>query len=240
MRIFLDTANVDEIAHINRWGVIEGITTNQKIFLAERGVDFKERVLQIVNMTQGPVSVELTKKTFPELLIEAQTYWGWSPQRITVKVAMSGDGLGLEVINALSKKHIPVNATVMMNFPQAMLAAKAGAKFVSIFYRRCLDSGGDPIEEIKRTRMLIDDSKLATEIIAGSLREVVDVSNAFSAGAHICTVPYKVLVKAPFHTKSEETIKEFDDSWKEFLKSHSPLAPTKYVKRLHKSIRVKA
>ena len=240
MRIFLDTANVDEIAHINSWGIIEGITTNQKIFLAEKGVNFKERVLQIVNMTKGPVSVELTKKTFNELLTEAQTYWSWNTERITVKVAMSGDGLGLEVINALSKKHIPSNATVMMNSAQAMLAAKSGARFVSIFYRRCLDSGGDPIQEIRRTRTFLEDSKLQTEIIAGSLREVEDISQAFASGAHICTVPYKVLVKAPFHPKSEETIKEFDDSWKEFLKSSSALTPTKYVKRVHKSIRVKA
>lgn len=219
MRIFLDTANLDEITHINKWGIIEGVTTNQKIFLAEKGVDFKERVMQIVQATKGSVSVELAKKSFKEMVEEAQTYMSWSPERITIKVAMSGDGLGLEVINHLASKGIKVNATCMMNFPQALLAAKAGATYVSLFYRRCIDAGGDPTQEIKRTRMFIEDSKLPTEIIAGSIREVEDVANAFAAGGHICTVPYKILVKMPFHPKSEETIKEFDDSWQEFLKA---------------------
>lgn len=230
MRVFLDTANLEEISHINKWGVIEGITTNQKIFLNEKGTNFKERVLEIINLTRGDVSVELTTKTYEEMVKEAGHYHKWSPRRIAVKVPMTADGVGLEVISTLKEKGIKVNATCMMNFPQALLAAKAGATYVSLFYRRCLDAGGDPIEEIKRTRMFIDDSTLKTEIIVGSIREVDDVANAFAAGAHICTVPYKILVKAPYHPKTEETIKEFDDSWKEFLASQQEETSVKKVK----------
>ena len=219
MKLFLDTANVKEIEHINKWGVIDGITTNQKIFLAEKGVDFKQRVLEIVGMTKGPVSIELTKKSVADMVKEAETYHSWSPERIAIKVAMSGDGLGLEVINILHQKGIRINATCMMNFAQGLLAAKAGADYVSLFYRRAMDSGLDPVEEIRRLRYFIDDSKLPSEIIAGSIREVGDVCNALAAGAHIPTIPYKIFIQMPFHQKSEDTIAEFDKSWLEFLKN---------------------
>ena len=219
MRIFLDTASIEEINHINKWGIIEGITTNQKIFLVEKGTSFKKRIKEIIAATKGPVSVELTTKGFDEMVQEAREYWRINPRRIVIKVPMSADGVGLEVISFLAKRGIKINTTVMMNSAQAILAAKAGSTYVSLFYRRILDSGGDPLKEIRETREFLDSSKLITQIIAGSIREADDVVKSFNAGAHIVTVPYKVLIQMPYHKKSEETIKEFDESWHKFTKS---------------------
>lgn len=223
LELFLDTANIDEIKHILKWGVIDGLTTNQKIFLNEKGVDFKKRALEILKLIDGPVSLELTTKSVPAMLKEAEQYFGWDKSKIVVKVAMSGDGMGLEATHQLSKRGIPVNATVMMKASQAILAAKAGARYVSLFYRRMMDAGVDPLKEIEMTRRFLDQSGLDCQIIAGSIREPDDVVLAMNAGAHVPTVPYKMFLAMISHPKSEETIKEFDDSWRQFISQEKKL-----------------
>lgn len=215
--IFLDTANIDEIKHILKWGVIDGLTTNQKIFLNEKGVDFKKRALEIIKLIDGPVSLELTTKSVNAMVKEAEEYFSWNKNKVVVKVAMSGDGFGLEAIHQLTKRGIPVNATVMMKASQAILAAKAGARYVSLFYRRMMDAGEDPSFEISVTRRFLDSSGLNCQIIAGSIREPDDVVKAMDYGAHVPTVPYKMFLGMINHPKSEETIKEFDDSWRQFI-----------------------
>lgn len=222
-QLFLDTANIDEIKHILRWGVIDGLTTNQKIFLNEKGVDFKKRAQEILRLVDGPVSLELTTKSVNAMVKEAQEYYSWNKDKVVVKVAMSGDGLGLETIHQLKKRGIPVNATVMMKASQAILAAKAGAKYVSLFYRRMMDAGEDPQVEIGITRRFLDQSGLDCKIIAGSIREPDDVVLAMDYGAHVPTVPYKMFLGMITHPKSEETIKEFDDSWRQFIATEKTL-----------------
>jgi transaldolase len=137
----------------------------------------------------------------------------------------------LEIIHELHSEGIPVNATVMMTAAQAVLAAKAGASYVSLFFNRIKDAGEDPVLAIKRTRSILDESRLTAKIIAGSIRSPSDVIDAAIAGAHILTVPYKIMTQMPFHPKSEETIQEFDNAWKEFLKLSQRTAETRTTAR---------
>jgi transaldolase len=219
--IFLDTASADEIKSVLPWGLISGVTTNQKIFLAEKGVDFKSRILEILSLVDGPLSVELTRTadTDEDLIEEAKEYSSWNPKNIVVKVPMFGDGRGLRIVNRLKKENIKTNMTCMVTSSQVLLAAKAGATYASIFFNRAKDSGIDPLKVIEESKQIIKDSNLPTRIIVGSIRKPEDVNEAVEAGAHIITIPYKILVQMPYHLKTEETIKEFDDAWLEFLKS---------------------
>jgi transaldolase len=217
MEFYLDTASTEELRKILPWGVVTGLTTNQKIFLQEGGVDFKQRALELMSLVNGPVSLELTSSKPSEMIREANEYYSWDKKHVVIKVAMRGDGSGLEVINELRSQGIPVNATVMMTPAQAVLAAKAGAHYTSLFYNRIKDSGEDPIMAVRRTREIFDRTGIKAKIIVGSIRHPNDVMDAASAGAHILTVPYKIMVQLPFHAKTEETIQEFDKAWQEFM-----------------------
>ena len=137
---------------------------------------------------------------------------------MVVKVAMAGDGSGLEAIHKLSSMGIPINATVMITPAQAVLAAQAGASYASLFFNRIKDAGEDPVMAIQQTRSIFESSSIRTKIIAGSMRQPRDVIDAALAGAHIITVPYKIMAQLPFHPKSQETIEEFNRAWQEFLR----------------------
>ena len=217
MELFLDTASTEEVKKILPWGILSGLTTNQKIFLQEGGVDFKERALELISLVKAPVSLELTTNTLGDMVREAREYYSWDPRHVVVKVAMKGDGTGLEAIHKLSSEGIPINATVMITPLQAILAAKAGANYVSLFFNRIRDAGEDPVLAIKQTRTLLDADAVKAKIIAGSIRQPKDVLEAAVAGAHVLTIPYKIMAQLPFHSKSEETIREFDKAWQDFL-----------------------
>jgi transaldolase len=217
MEFFLDTASTEEVKRILPWGVLSGLTTNQKIFLQEGGVDFKRRALELISLVNGPVSLELTSSKISDMVREARDYYSWDPKHVVVKVAMKGDGTGLEAIHELSSEGIPINATVMITPMQAVLAAKSGASYVSLFFNRIRDAGEDPVLAIKQTRSILDMAGLRAKIIAGSIRQPKDVVEAAIAGAHILTIPYKIMAQLPFHAKSEETIREFDKAWQDFI-----------------------
>lgn len=221
VEIFLDTASVEEIKAILPWGIASGVTTNQKIFLTtSRGVDLKQRVMEILSLIDGPLSVELTKTSSSddELVEEAKEYAALSPN-IVIKVPMWGDGRGLRIVNRLSRMGIKTNATCLITTNQVLLACRAGATYASIFFNRVKDSGGDPVQVISESRHIIDMGGFKTKIIAGSIRKPEDVYQAALAGAHIVTITYRVLKEMPYHWKTEETIKEFDVAWQEYLKS---------------------
>lgn len=216
VQIFLDTASLTEIEEFVKWGVVDGVTTNQKIFLQEGGVEFKRRVLDICNIVNGPISVETTKSTVPELVAEAKEYASWHGN-IVVKVAMYADGRGLQVVNQLTRAGIRTNMTVMMTYNQLILAAKAGASFVSLFYNRSKEAGENPVQIIKDYVATAKESGLEGRLIVGSIRTPEDVSTSIAAGAHIMTIPTKILRQMPFNKRSEETIAEFDKAWQDFL-----------------------
>lgn len=221
VQIFLDTASLTDIEEFAKWGIADGVTTNQKIFLSEGGVDFRKRVLDICNLIDGPISVETTKNSVPDLLDEAREYSSWH-RNVVVKVAMHGDGRALQVVHQLSKEGIRTNMTVMMTYNQLMLAAKAGASFVSLFYNRARDAGENPVQIIKDYVSTAKEYSLASRLIVGSIRAPEDVSSAMAAGAHIMTIPSKILRAMPFNKKTEETIAEFDKAWQDFLAMRKP------------------
>jgi transaldolase len=218
VEIFLDTASIKEIKEILPWGLISGITTNQKIFLAEKGCNFKDRVQEILSLVNGPLSVELTRTdgTDEELITEALEYSRWSPKNIAIKVPMFGNGRGLKIISQLRRRRVKTNATALISVNQVMLAAKAGATYASIFFNRVKDAGEDAERAVRESRALLDRMSSPTKIIVGSIRRPEDVAQAAVAGTHVITVPYKILVQMPYHKKTEETIAEFDRAWQEF------------------------
>ena len=230
MTIFLDTANIEEIKEYSDWGVINGVTTNQKIWLKEKGINFKEKLKEILDfMEPFPVSVELTKtnKSLHILVEEAKEYITLGSNAV-IKVPMWKNGNGLLLAGQLKRICIPVNMTCCISVNQAILACELGVKYVSLFYNRIIDyetkgrkeltylSSGQ--ETVTKTRKIIDQQGYGTEIICGSIRDPKDVEDCFSAGAHIVTITPKVLKLLPFHPKTEETIKEFDEAWRKFLK----------------------
>jgi transaldolase len=217
--IFLDTASLDECEELSKWGLADGVTTNQKIFLSEGGVDFKKRVIDICRVVDGPVSVETTTNTEAGLLAEAREYASWH-KRVVVKVAMTADGMGLKVVRQLAQEGIKTNMTLMMTYNQLVLAAKAGATYVSLFYNRSKEAGEDPVKIIRDYASTAKESGLKARLIVGSIRTPEDVATAFAAGAHVVTIPTKILRQMPFNKRTEETREEFDKAWQEFLAIH--------------------
>jgi len=216
--IFVDTANVEEIKIWKERGICDGVTTNQKLFLTEKGVDFKKTILQMCNLTKVPVSVELTgHESIEKMVKEAKIYAAWS-KYVVVKVPMASDGMGLSVIKKLKNLRIKTNATLMMSFEQMLLAIISGATYASIFYNRAKDAGYDPQEIIKRTRVFIDAGSYKSQIITGSIRDIRDVGNAFAAGSDIVTTPPKILDMMLKEEMTRKTMEEFDAAWESFKK----------------------
>jgi len=216
--VFVDTANIEDIKIWKGRGVCDGVTTNQKLFLKEKGVDFKNTILQICRLVKAPVSVELTEHQSPEKMVkEARIYAGWS-KHVVIKVPMTPDGMGLCTLKKLKEFKIKTNATLMVSFEQMILAINCGATYASIFYNRAKDTGYDPEEIIKRTRSFIDTGSYSSQIIVGSIRNIRDVGNAFAAGTDIVTIPSKILSLMLKEEMTQKTMEEFDTAWKMFKK----------------------
>ncbi len=209
MKLFIDTANIEEIREIARWGVIQGVTTNPKIFSSE-DVDLKTRVEEILAVVPGPLSVEVTTNDLDEMVVEAQRFASWS-QHIVVKVPMSP--AGLRAVQILKQKNIKTNVTAVMTVNQAMLAALAGATYTSIFFARINDIGYDAREVVRQASTLFKQSGFTTQIIVGSIRVMTQINEAALAGADVITVPYKFFNQLATHPQTEKTIQEFLDAW---------------------------
>mgnify|MGYP001596852312 CR=1 FL=1 len=217
-QVFIDTANVEEIKIWKERGVCDGVTTNQKLFLAEKGIDFKKTILEMCKFAKVPISVELTgHESIKKMIKEAKTYASWH-KNIVVKVPMTPDGMGLTVLRKLKNLGIKTNATLMMSFEQMFLSIIAGATYASIFYNRAKDAGYDPQEIIRKTRSFIDEGLYKSQIITGSIRDIRDVGNAFAAGSDIVTTPPKILDLMLKEEMTKKTMEEFDVAWETFKK----------------------
>jgi len=213
MKIFADTANIDELKELLSWGIIDGCTTNPSIILKEKGVDFEKHIKKICKLFVGkPVSVEVTTNDLKPMINQARELAEWS-DNINIKIPM---GLtGLKAVNELRKDGIKTNVTACMNMPQTVLAAKAGATYVSLFWGRIEDMGYDGLHTLDEITALWG---FQTEIILGSLRTVSDVTRAMQSHADILTIPTLVLKKLPFHPRTDSTIAEFLANWDKFCK----------------------
>ena len=228
MPIFLDTGNISDIEKYLKMGIIRGVTTNPTILL-QAGVTggmkgIKDRSVEIANMIDPyPLSVEVTTNDPKMMLEQAQEFAGWA-KNINVKITIhgpKGELDNLEIVHELEKKHdIRVNVTAMMSAQQCLLAAMAGATYVSLFGGRVNNMGYNSCEEIRKLRTVLDDFSLDVSIIIGSTREVLNVIEWLEAGAHLVTVVPKLLEGMIVHPYSKETVQMFlDDAAKTEKKS---------------------
>ncbi|HWO94693.1 MAG TPA: fructose-6-phosphate aldolase [Dehalococcoidia bacterium] len=206
MRLFLDTANIHEIRQGVELGVISGATTNPSLIAKERGVPYRERVIEIADLVQGPVSAECLARTADELVREAREIASWHPN-VVVKVPM--DAEGLKAIRTLSAEGILINTTLIFSSNQALLAATAGATYVSPFVGRLDDIGEDGIALVREIVEIFDRYHLPTQVLAASLRHPRHVTEAARAGAHIATMPFSVLNQMLKHPLTDIGIERF-------------------------------
>ena len=205
MRIFLDTANIDEIRRGAALGVVDGVTTNPSL-LAKEGVEYRERVLEIAEVVDGPISAESISLEYEPLVEECRRIAAWHPN-VVVKVAMSE--VGLQAIRQVSSEGIKVNVTLIFSANQALLAARAGATFVSPFVGRLNDNGHDGIEVIRESVRIFDQFNLPTQVLAASLRGPRDVTDAALTGSHVATIPPAVLFRMIEHPLTDAGIEAF-------------------------------
>ncbi len=226
MQIFLDSADSKEIEKWLQQGVIDGLTTNPSIMFKDAVYDIEEGARRLCSLLgDRPVSVEVTTNNPNEMVGQARAFAQWAPN-IVVKIPVineNGDSC-LGVMSALSRDGIPVNATAILSFNQAMLAAKAGATYVSIFAGRIADEGNDPAIVIRNTRTWLDDWQIASKIIVGSIRAVGDIQSAALAGAHILTIPPQFLSKMLDHKYTRETVRQFNQDAEKALAGISKMS----------------
>ncbi len=209
MKFFIDTANVEEIKKANDLGVICGVTTNPSL-IAKEGRDFKEVVQEITSIVDGPISAEVISLDSQEMVKEALELVKIH-KNIVIKIPMCLEGL--KATSELYKKGIKTNVTLIFSAAQALMAARAGATYVSPFVGRLDDVGQDGInliEEVSEIFMLHD---IETEIISASIRNPIHVTASAKAGAHIATVPYKIFEQMTKHPLTDIGIEKFLKDW---------------------------
>lgn len=212
MKIFIDTANVDEIKGAARLGFISGVTTNPSL-IAKEGRKFEDVIAEITEIVDGPISAEVVSPEADKMVEEAKALAAIH-DNIVIKIPMCEEGLAATA--SLKKLGIKTNVTLIFSSSQALLAARAGATYVSPFMGRVDDisSDGDAlIEEIADIFAIHD---IDTEIIAASIRGPQDVVRAAKGGAHIATVPYKVLKQMMNHPLTDKGIERFNKDWEAF------------------------
>lgn len=214
MKFFLDTANVDQIKRINDLGLCDGVTTNPSLIKKE-GRDFKEVVTEIASIVDGPISAEVTGYDYEEMVKEALEISKWA-ENIVVKIPMTEEGL--KAINTLSKKGIKTNCTLIFSLSQGLMAAKAGATYISPFVGRIDDMGEDGGELIYNLKQVLDNYGLKAEIIAASIRTNKHLEDAALAGAHIATIPGNLFEKLWTHPLTSQGIENFKKDWEAFIK----------------------
>lgn len=209
MKLFIDTANVDEIRKANDLGVICGVTTNPSL-IAKEGRDFKEVVKEITTIVDGPISAEVVSLESAKMVEEALELAKIHPN-IVIKIPMCEEGL--KAVKILNSKGIKTNVTLIFSAGQALLAARAGATYVSPFVGRLDDIGMNGIDLIEDIADIFAMHDIETEIIAASIRGPMHVKDCALAGADIATVPYKVLVQMTKHPLTDAGIEKFLKDW---------------------------
>jgi transaldolase len=219
MKFFIDTADLDEISEAMSWGVLSGVTTNPSLYCKTGGklADFEAHMGKICKICEGlPVSAESTAKTAKAMIAEGEHLHEIAPN-IVVKLPVCTDGLA--ATHALAQEGIPVNMTLVFSAPQALLAARAGARYVSPFVGRFDDIGEDGIEELATIVQCIHNYDFGheVEIITASVRTPNHVTQAALMGADIATVPFGALGKCIKHPLTDQGLERFDADWKKVV-----------------------
>jgi transaldolase len=209
MKLFLDTAEIEEIRIAARWGVLDGVTTNPTLF-AKVGGSYDEVLAEICKITPGPVSAEVVAEDVDGMLREGRHFAKLAPN-IFVKIPMSEEGL--EAISRLAEEGIRTNCTLIFTANQGLLAAKAGASLLSPFVGRLDDINQDGMDVIRELVTIVENYDLDSEVLAASIRHPRHVTEAALLGSHIATLPFKVMQQMVRHPLTDKGIKTFREDW---------------------------
>lgn len=214
MKIFVDTADLDEIRELASWGIIDGATTNPTL-VAKSGRSFKEVISEIFDIVDGPISLEVVSEAAEDMVKEAKDIVSTIPvkhsKNITIKIPMTPEGL--KAVRLLGKEGIKTNVTLVFSANQALLAAKAGATFVSPFIGRLDDIGQEGMEVIEEIMDIFTNYDIKTQVIVASIRHPIHVIQAARLGAHIATIPPGIIRKMVKHSLTDVGIERFLDDW---------------------------
>ena len=211
MKLYIDTAIISEISEIASWGVLSGVTTNPTL-IAKSGQDFRQTIMKICEIVKGPVSAEVTAEDVAGMVEQGLEFANWH-ENVVIKLPCTIEGL--KACKALSGQGIPTNLTLCFSVNQALLCARAGAKYVSPFVGRLEDVNEDGMALIKLIKEVFTTHNLKTEIIAASIRTPYHVTQAASAGAHIATIPYKVFPYLVKHPLTDCGLEQFLNDWRD-------------------------
>src|SRR3954462_9717064 len=210
MNIFLDTADIEEIRTVARWGILDGVTTNPTLFAKTSGKSYEEVLKEICSITPGPVSAEVVAEDVDGMLEEGRAFAKLAPN-IVVKVPMSEEGL--EAMSRFADEGIKTNCTLIFTANQGLLAAKAGASLLSPFVGRLDDINEDGLTVIRELSEIVRFYELETEVLAASIRHPRHITESALAGAHIATVPFKVFQQMVRHPLTDKGIATFKEDW---------------------------
>ena len=218
MKIFLDTAEIEEIRSAARWGVLDGVTTNPSLF-SKVGGSYDDVLMEICEITPGPVSAEVVAGGSAGMLREGRHFAKLAPN-IVVKVPMSEEGL--EAIAGFAQEGIKTNCTLIFSSNQGLLAARAGASLLSPFVGRLDDINEDGMEVVRELVAIVNIHGLKSEVLAASIRHPRHMTQAALAGAHIATVPHKILREMIHHPLTDKGIMQFRKDWESVQKTSPP------------------
>jgi len=211
LRIFIDSANIEEIREINEMGFLEGVTTNPSLVAKEKR-DYQEVIREICSIVNGPISAEVIGLEYNDMISEAESLAAIHPN-VVVKIPICEPGL--KAIKFLSGKNIRTNATLIFSATQALLAARAGASFVSPFLGRVDDNGNDGLILLNDIITIFDQFAISTEVIAASIRHPMHVIESARIGSHIATIPYAIIKQMIKHPLTDLGIAKFMNDWKQ-------------------------
>lgn len=214
MEFFLDTANLDEIKKAQSQGLMDGVTTNPTL-LSREGGDWRAQAAEICKSVDGPVSLEVVGATAAEMIREAEDLAGFG-DNVVIKVPMTSEGL--IATKALYKKGMKTNVTLVFSPLQALLAAKAGATYVSPFVGRLDGISHDGMELIQQIRTIFDNYDFPTKILVASIRNPLHVLDSALIGADVATIPYKVIMDLAKHPLTDKGLEQFNADWEKLTK----------------------
>lgn len=210
MKFFIDTANLDEIREANSMGLIDGVTTNPSLVAREGNVDFREHIARICEIVEGDVSAEVTALDCEGMLREGRELARIAPN-VVIKCPLTLDGL--KATQAFRKEGTKVNVTLCFSAAQALLAAKAGATYISPFIGRLDDVGQDGMQLIRDIVMIYENYGFETEVLAASIRHPMHIVDSALAGAHVATIPFKVIQQLVKHPLTDKGLDAFLADW---------------------------
>lgn len=210
MKLFIDTANLDEIREAASWGIIDGVTTNPTL-VAREGRDFKKTILEICDIVDGPISAETISPDAEGMVREGKEFASWH-ENVHVKVPCTAEGI--KAVTRLAHENIRTNVTLVFTPNQVLLAAKAGATLISPFVGRLVDQGEDGMKMIEESVRIIDNYDYKAQLLVASVRDTETVKKSAVLGAHIATVPFKILKELFNHPLTDAGIEKFLADWK--------------------------